>query len=521
MADFTAAVATTVVLTGVFIYLLTNSDFEAIKSNWATRRCDVSVLLMAGLFKPADDSRTATEYAKENFTFCSKQIVDNVLRTAFAPLYGILGGAQSSLNSMAGPMNSIRIMLKRAADIFQEYLDGLLMRYKLVTAQLVRVQRAIYNAIGRLQAIMFSAVYLGLSLTATAESTVRFAVNVVLTVIGIMSAMIILLFFVLFPFIPLILTTITVLTAAGFGAAAGMAGAFCIDPDALVLMADGTRKPLKDVQCGDALATNRQNTQDKHKANIVTGVLRVDASKEPIVEIQGVRMSGSHRVLVQDQWILAKDHPAATPIHPTDLKELICLNTTVHSVSLVTNQPYTYLVAGDWEEVDSAPAQQKWIDMVNMSLNNNNSKVYKYPTAVPLVGGQTRVMTPAGPVPIESLHIHEQVLDAFGKPTKVLGIYTGQIQVEEMPKNPEWVSDGVWRLLEGFWWGVGYGVEAAPKYAEDTTPLTGYFLVTEAETFQLSIGQHSIAVGVRDFTEVGASKLEQSYEMLSFLMNKK
>jgi hypothetical protein len=525
MADFTAAVATTVVLTGVFIYFLTQADFEAIKGNWAQRRCDLSVMLMAGVFKPADDSRTTTEYAKENFTFCSKQIVDNVLRTAFAPLYNILGGAQSSLNSMAGPMNSLRAMLKRAADIFQEYLDGLLMRYKLVTAQLVRVQKAISNAIGRLQAIMFSAVYLGLSLTATAENTVRFAINVVLAVIGIMAAMIILLFFVLFPFIPLILTTITALTAAGFGAAAGMAGAFCIDPDALVVMEDGKKQPLHSVKCGDRLAPVRTpyTSRSTQKSNIVTGVLHVDASKEPIVEIQGVKMSGSHRVFHQEKWILAKEHPAAIPISDHSLKELICLNTTSHTVSLVTNEPYSYLIAGDWEEVDSVPAQKKWIDTVNVALNKSHSNVYSYPTAVPLVGASTLVATPSGNIPIQRIALHDTVLDAFGRPTKVVGLYTGQMKVEleDQPVAPEWVSDGVWRLLEGFWWGVGYGVKAAPARCEDTTTITGYYLVTEAETFQLSLGVHGTSVGVRDFTEVGASKLEQTYEMLSFLMNKK
>ena len=158
-----------------------------------------------------------------------------------------------------------------------------------------------------------------------------------------------------------------------------------------------------------------------------------------------------------------------------------------------------------------------------MKLNASHAQVYKYPTAVPLVGAATLVATPSGNVAIKSIKLHDTVLDAFGKPTKVVGLYKGQMEVnqEQHPLNPEWVSDGVWRLLEGFWWGVGYGVEAAPQSSEDTTTLTGYYLVTEAETFQLSLGVRGAPVGVRDFTEVGASKLEQTYEMLSFLMNKK
>jgi hypothetical protein len=253
MGGFLPAIMTTLVFTGVFSYFLIRADIDAIRGDWANRRCELPVILLAGLVKPSDNPKPAMEFAQENFGFCTSQLVDSVLKIAFAPLYAVTGQQVNAMNTMTGPMNSFRTMLKNARDSLGRLLDKQYRQYVAINGSLIKTWQHLLFSMGRIQAIFTSVVYFGLSASALVENTLQFTYKAILTFIGIMAAMIILLFFVLFPFIPVIMTMITILVAAGVGAAAGMGGAFCVDPDAYVFMADKTVKQLKEIQLGDKL----------------------------------------------------------------------------------------------------------------------------------------------------------------------------------------------------------------------------------------------------------------------------
>ena len=46
--------------------------------------CDPSVVPIAGFFKPSTDPRSATEFARDNWSFCQKEYVQDGIRTAMA-----------------------------------------------------------------------------------------------------------------------------------------------------------------------------------------------------------------------------------------------------------------------------------------------------------------------------------------------------------------------------------------------------------------------------------------------------
>lgn len=509
MSDYVAAVATTIVCTVVFAVLLVGADIESVKSNWANRRCDIPIALAAALYKPEDDPRSRIEFSKDNFSFCMNTIATNVVQTIFAPLFKVAEGQANAQASMIGPFNYIRGMLKRAKDTFDEYMGTQYSKYKVIQYALARGWQYIRSAMGRIQGIAVSFLYLGLSVQTTLLNTMDATYRAILVFIGILMAMIILLWFILLPVIPTILTVLGVLAGAGIAGAAGMSGAFCVDPDALVVLEDGTTKPLHACQVGDLLRASRGQT------NQITGVLTVDASDEPIVSIQGIRMSESHRVKVKSEWHLAKDHPNAKHGQPF-MKQLICLNTSAHEVPIYTKEGTLWV--GDWEEVDSEEGRRAWIDMVHLQINGRNSFASLYPKDVPLVSPTILVQTPNGSVPIQSLQIGDIVLDAKNNPTAVKGIYEGMIEESNQTSDPEWLSDGVWLYQSNRWWvnGIAYGFDVS---SESTHTIPGRFLVTESETFQII--RRGKVYRVRDFTEVGASKIEQTYSMLSYWMNKK
>lgn len=503
------AVVLTLALTAGLAFMIAATDIEAIKDNWDKRRCEVPIQLSAYLFKPDSDSRTPSQFASDNFTFCTKEVVNSVLQVAFAPLYAVAGQQTNTIESLQGPLNSVRGMLANAKNTFSKTMDKQYRQFSAITVLATKTWQHLLFAMGRVQAMVLSVVYIGLSLSATVQMTLQFILKVISIFIGILAALIILLFFILFPFMPMILSMIVVLTSMGL-ASAGMAGAFCIDPEAMIQMADGTIKPLKDIKLGDKL----QSMTHRNGTNVVEGVLRVDATSEPLVILNGILLSKSHRVYYAKNWILAHQHPDAVATSQV-LPELICLNTSEHCVPVVGLHGCIY--AGDWEEVDTDEGRRAWINWVHLTLNGGHHNPSQYPTAVPLASPELKVNKEGhGWVPIKSIQIGDRIY-GNGRFTKVKGIYSGQLNAESVPTNPEWISDGVWIRREGRFWSPTAGGVQDLEDGDDT--MKGLFLVTEDGCMAISRnGQHIL---VRDFTEVGMNAIEQSYTMLDTFLHKK
>jgi hypothetical protein len=230
-------------------------------------------------------------------------------------------------------------------------------------------------------------------------------------------------------------------------------------------------------------------------------------------------MSESHRVKVNDTWILAKDHPNAIQMRHEQLPRLICLNTTAHEVILETEFGNS-LCVGDWEEVTDEEGRRAWIDAVHVALNPIHSQLKKYPTVVPLVSATTCVQHEHGnKTPIGSIHIGDSILTSNGNYTRVIGLYKGQFKCSRAAVNPDWISDGVWIHERGETWSTAAAMASGVREDEEGRPIEGVFLVTEDEQFM--IWQDGKQVLVRDFTEIGAGQIDQTYEMLDAHMNKK
>jgi hypothetical protein len=110
MGGYTTAIMTTLVLTGLFSYILIRTDIDSIKADWANRRCEFPVMVMAGLLNPPESGKSAMDYATDNFSFCTQKSIQDVLKMAFAPLYAVAGQQTSVMGSLASPMNNLSLI---------------------------------------------------------------------------------------------------------------------------------------------------------------------------------------------------------------------------------------------------------------------------------------------------------------------------------------------------------------------------------------------------------------------------
>ncbi|NBR26169.1 MAG: hypothetical protein EBU08_20770 [Micrococcales bacterium] len=112
MTDYLSLIALSIGLLVAFSFALVSSDVAEIKANWATRRCEIPIMISAFLYKPSFYTGSASQFSSENFAFCTRKLADEVIKVAFAPLFGIASQQAGAQQSLAGPMNSIRIMIQ-------------------------------------------------------------------------------------------------------------------------------------------------------------------------------------------------------------------------------------------------------------------------------------------------------------------------------------------------------------------------------------------------------------------------
>jgi hypothetical protein len=496
--------------------LLGSMDIKNIQAEWDKRRCEPATMFSAFLYKPSTDPRSSAEFAGDNFSFCMRSLIDEVFKELLSPVMGVFSQQMAAASTTGGVLNSIRNQLGNTFRSFTSIFDDFFETYKRGTMQLARITQQLRQAMLKVSAAVVSIVFMGISLMTSLLNTYDFIVKVVIIIMAILVALIIILFFALIPFMPIIFTTIAILTGAGLGSAVGgFAGAFCIDPEALVLMSTGTSKKLKNIRIGDILGAN---------CGKVEGILETDTIG-PLYDVEGIIMSGSHMVYtVEEIPVFAKDYPGAKRVIITSQRpdRLIILNTSTRKIPLVSSrvvvvgnqqqsQPQTLLV-GDWEEIpeEDKEGQDIWEKLVWKMLNGAAAKPShsksEHTNGVlqeALFSSNVKIFDKEhGSILIESVKRGAQIRDINGTYTKVLGVYRGltEIGFNSMTRGVRFSDkDGIWKHVK------------LEKVNAEGHNLAGYNLVTESGTFIIHYDKDKL-LSVRDFTEVGYNNIEQTYE---------
>jgi len=498
----------TIICSITFSVVLAYADIDSIKKNWNERRCEVGTMIAAGMYKPDTYTGSFIDFASENFNYCGKRIADNVIREGMRPLYSVAEQQADAQASLTGPLNNIRAALAKTNTQFSDYMNTHYLKYTNTIIETVKSYFYMRFAMSRFSAIVVSLLYMMISGFIFIGNIISFGTKAIKIFLGTLTGMMILLFPILAPFSALIAAVTAIISGVAIGVVNTIEASVCCDPKSSVKMADGSVKSLNTIQIGDCLFSPNSTEENK-----VIGILIADGSKTPLYEIDGVRMSGSHSIEYNNTWILAKDHPDGSIGFP--LNELICLNTTQHTVPLI-GESTNIVYVSDWEEVSSLQGQKAWIDWVHLSLNGTSVPVSKYPTSTPLLSPSIQVTLESNKkVPIDTIKIGDKILSK-NKYTTVKAVYKGVISVNHTPKTPEWISDGVWLLRYNFWATSYAGIQSS---TDGRLELEGFHLITEDETFMIERDKKDILI--RDFTEVGLSSIDQSYEMIQHFMNKK
>jgi hypothetical protein len=484
----------------VFAVFLGLSNIEEVRRSWSERRCDLDIMVTAQLYKPEDDVRSGAEFAAENFQFCVKSIMVSVITLALGPVFSLINQQLNVADSVNDSFNRLRAIQANFMKGFTSLLDPFFKRFQTSGSAFAVSYQKMLSAMSRAFGITQAMLYIGMSLVIAVENFVHLVINVVVIIMWIILGVMIILFPLILPVFGLIVSVCQMIGNSPFGyLSEDVCGELCFDPSTRVRLHDGTLKTLKECVLGDVL-------EDGAK---IEGILTASGEHEPILVLDGIRVSGAHLVWFEEkgEWISVANHPRSILSYQKSPR-LICLRTSTRTIPIQgLSQRWAFR---DWEELPTnLPSTDGIWDFLVSEILNQKPLRQGVPQEYPLLDSSVKVMYKTGEVrTLGEVRIGDLLYSSEGF-TKVTGLYEGEAEFS----GDSSMTDGVWLQAIG---------DKEWKHPEETKQerkaKRGLHLTTETGCFWIEAKDYSGFV--RDFTEVGAHNLFLTYHYTRALLKK-
>jgi hypothetical protein len=498
-------------------FTIANLERSTVMNDWENRRCDLPIMTAAFFFKPDTDTRTKSDFASENFSFCMKSFVDSFINLFSAPIATVLGKQVDASMSATSALNMVRNIAHNMHAAFTKYISSYFKKFTGSVFEMNRMIQYFKMAIDRVNGIVTSMIFAGLSVFRGIINFILYVIRVVMIVCGIMLIIIIILFFVLFPVMPIILATLGtiitgvlvfsgVISSTISSEAEGQRKGFCFSEDTEILVkVDGkdARIRVQDIKVGDKLG----------QYGNVTAIVQMDGTHVELYNLDGVYVSESHLVQGTDKvWKAVSSDERAVP---SDKKSAIvyCFNTTSNIIpvcGITTTTLYR-----DWEEIsnEDKKGQYIWNYMVLCMLNKYENydqwkKDVKQECEVAVMGKDVKVKTGKGWVRLCDISFPGgTVLDRNGKEQGVRGMIHAEVENVQYGGIDTWHTE-LYEERDGVWM-KGNSI----PYGDET--IQGMTLITDNGEFTIWDEVLQKEVIVRDFTEVGYQSIHETYSFVA------
>jgi hypothetical protein len=326
-------------------------NIKKIKDNWATERCNPTIMPFAGLFG---------YNTKENFEFCLGKIFSTHSSSYFGSISHIFADFSSLLTMVFDAISSIRNTIASLGGginvIFQEFTERISTFFFRIRVSAIHIK----TLIGRMYAILFSVMYMGLSgITGMTSFTNTF----------------------LFSFLD----------------------TFCFPGETLIQIQGKGKVQIKDIQIGDVI----QSTNSK-----VTAKFRFYSRGQPMVRIGSVVVSTNHYLMYLGHPIKAGDHPEAIRLSDWNSDQpLYCLNTSDNRIEI------DGLLFLDYDE--TSDGDRETMNYIEGRINSKfTEKNYSFKEYCPAMDETARIKTLNGVKLAKDIQIGDELVTGG----KVIGL---------------------------------------------------------------------------------------------------
>jgi hypothetical protein len=347
----------TVILILVFFiaisYYYIYNNLQPIKADWINQRCNPTVMPFAGLINPPDPKKmSAFDFTAQNFTGCIQNILSDIVGTFLAPFYYLVNSITKVLDGLNASLQAIRGVLTTIRDSVGKVSGEVMGKVLNIMIPLQQIVIKIKDTINKTQGVMLSAIYMLIGTYQTLAASFGAIIQIITTILMTLTTIMIILYFIPFglgiPFaIPLLVIFIMILVPGimvyiiqvmilkqWVNPLPGIPSCFVGDTE--LILNDGTKIKMKDVNVGMVLQNN----------NVVTSTMKLANIDETIYCLNNVYCTGEHMVKYINSWIKVKEHPYSIKV---DLycDYLYCVN-TCKKIIVINNEIFS-----DWDELDN------------------------------------------------------------------------------------------------------------------------------------------------------------------------
>ena len=316
------------------LYLYAGSQVSNLKKNWAQYRCNPLYMPMAGMV--GDD-------VMSNFTKCTMSGFQTYTGFIMDPIMAEFSVVGSTLDEVSETLGSMRSMMSGVRGGFLGIVGSVFGKIQNVMSQTQYIVIRMRTLMSRVVGIMFSFVYIFYGGMQSGQSLANGPVGKTMSIL-------------------------------------------CFDEKTLIQTFDGPI-PIRDVNIGDRLQANLA---------VVTSVYKLDGTGVQMYSLSNILVSGSHKVKYRGRYIRVDKHPAAKKMS-TPSKNLVCLNTNTHKISI---KNYEFLDFAESDDTEFVKFKNTYIQMLyNGTVRESPSK---YSGGV--VHG-TLISTCAGPKPVQTIRV--------------------------------------------------------------------------------------------------------------------
>jgi len=337
----------------IILFLLVSYCFaiiysQPIKDDWVNQRCNPSVMPFAGIIN-APAGQSATDFTKENFDYCTQNVVKGVTGNAVQPLTFVTDSltkvfqrVQDGINNVREMFNKIRLQIRAVA----EEIMGRVMNMMIPLQQIIIGMKTM---LGRSQGVLTAGLYTLLGSYYTLSSLMGAIAQMIVTILIALAVMIAGFWAVPFTWglasantaiflaisIPMVIILSFMTSKLKVGSNLKIPHIKCFDEFTPIKMKDGEFKPISEMNAGDELWGDDQ----------VTAVFKVTTEGSKMYRLNNIIVSDSHLVQFKDKFIQVGDHPDSIPLDNYTSPYLYCLNTTSKFIR-VNDQVFS-----DWDEI--------------------------------------------------------------------------------------------------------------------------------------------------------------------------
>ena len=341
----------------VFLYFHILNNIQPIRSNWAVERCNPKYIPFAGIIM-GKTGKESLNFTEDNFSGCIQNILQNISSYVLSPFYYTVDIITETLKDMAKFINMIRELLNKIRTALSDILDEVFKRINIFMIPIIQLVIVVKDMMSKTVGIVTATLYTVLGAFYTLKSLVGSIFELLLKILGIIIG--ILVVFIALSFVPFVgfigtigaLATIPIMMFVLIpiiliklfmsdilkmqGSDVPSIPSFCFGKETVIPLSTGETRQITELKVGDKLADN----------STVTSILTLTSKGNDMYNLNGIAVTGRHRVLYCGYYIHVEYHPDAIKVQDFNDPFVYCFNTTSKKIHL---GPHVFL---DWDEID-------------------------------------------------------------------------------------------------------------------------------------------------------------------------